>query len=271
MSRHQFCQAVLFCLALCVAVPAHEGIHEQLVAVTRQIQTDPRNAQLYLLRGELHRLHRDWAAARADFAQAAKLNAALRAVEFSRGRLWLDANQPRLAVAAFTRFLATQPTHAEAFILRARAHVRLKQHAAAAQDYTRAIALLPRAKPDHYLERAAALTRAGQHRAALRSLDEGLAQLGPLVTLQLKASELETQLKRWDAALARVDSLAAQTPRQESWLVKRAAILQRAGRLAAARAVYAAALQALDALPPAQRNTKAMHDLAAQIHTALSR
>ena len=258
-------------LMLSAMVAAHEGIHEQIVAVTQQIQREPRNAQLYLMRGELHRLHRDWQAARADFERVAQLDATLREVEFSRGRLWLDAGQPRRAVAAFTRFLAAHPTHAEAFILRARAHVQRKQHRAAAQDYTRAIARLPRAKPDYYLERADALTHAGQRLAALRSLDAAIAQLGSLVTLQLKAIELETQLKRWDAALARIDLIAAQTPRQETWLVKRAALLHQAHRTAAARVAYVQAAQALAALPPAQRNTQAMDELAAQIQAAQSR
>jgi tetratricopeptide (TPR) repeat protein len=258
-------------LGLAPGIAAHEGIHEQIAAVTLQIQAEPRNAQLYLMRGELHRLHRDWVAARSDFERVAQLDAAMREVEFSRGRLWLDAAQPRLSVAAFTRFLVHQPTHAESFILRARAYVQLKQYRAAANDYTRAIALLPRAKPDHYLERAAALAHAGQRAAALRSLDAGIVQLGSLVTLQLKAIELETQLKLWDAALVRVDLLAAQTPRKETWLVKRAEILRQANRHTAARTAYEQAAQALAALPPAQRNIKAMDDLAAQIQAALSR
>ena len=270
MSRQLFYLAVLFCLTLCAPVGAHSGIDEQIAAVTLQLKTEPRNAQLYLMRGELHRLHRDWTAARADFNQVAKLDATLREVEFSRGRLWLDAAQPRLAAVAFTRFLAAHRTHAEAYILRARAYAQLKQYRAAAHDYSRAIALLPRAKPDHYLERAAALAHANQRAAALRSLDKAITQLGSLVTLQLKAIEIETQLKRWDAALVRVDLLASQTPRKESWLFRRAEILRQAHRTYEARAAYDEAAEALAALPPAQRHTKAMDELAAQIQSALA-
>lgn len=260
---------LMMLLTLLATVVAHEGIHEQIVAVTQQIQAEPRNAQLYLMRGELHRLHRDWAAASADFDQAVKLDPQLRAIEFSRGRLWLDAEQPQQSVAAFTRFLTEHPTHAEAFILRARAHTQLKAYAKAASDYDRAITLAPRAKPDYYLERAGVLAHANEFAAAIRGLDAGIAQFGALVTLQLKAIELETRLQRWDAALARVELIARQTPRQETWLVKRAELLQQAGRAAEARAAYTAAWQALAALPSAQRKTKAMDELAAQIQAAL--
>ena len=43
-----------------VQTVAHGQLDEQIAAVTRQIQHDPRNARLYLSRGELHRHHRKW-------------------------------------------------------------------------------------------------------------------------------------------------------------------------------------------------------------------
>lgn len=250
-------------------VAAHEGIHEQIVAVTQRIQAEPRNAQLYLMRGELHRLHRDWAAASADFEQAGKLDPQIPSLEFSRGRLWLDAEQPEPAVTALTRFLTGNPSHVESFILRARAYMQLKAYEQAANDYDRALALQPRAKPDYYLERADVLAQADEPARAIRGLDEGIARFGALVTFELKAIELERKLKRWNAALARVDLIARQTPRQETWLAKRAEILSQAGRADAARTAYEQAQLALDALPPAQRRTPAMQELAAQINAAL--
>src|SRR4030095_10208910 len=54
-------------------VSAHEGLHEQIVAITAKIRLDPTNASLFLKRGELHRLHRDWRRAAADYNRAARL------------------------------------------------------------------------------------------------------------------------------------------------------------------------------------------------------
>lgn len=100
---------------------------------------------------------------------------------------------------------------------------------------------------------------------------EGIRQLGPLVLLELPALELDVQLKRYDAALQRVDVLAAHSPRQEEWLRRRGEILELAGRPAEARAAWAAAWAALETLPPHRRQVPAAEQLAATIQAALQR
>ena len=75
--------------------------------------------------------------------------------------------------------------------------------------------------------------------------------------MQLTAIDLEVRQKRYDAALARIDTVAAATPRKETWLARKGEILRQAGRPAEAREAYRAALQALESLPPARRNVPA--------------
>jgi tetratricopeptide (TPR) repeat protein len=250
---------------------AHGGLHEQIARLTRQIAKDRRNPELYLKRGELHRVHRDWSAALADYTQAAKLAPALIEVDFCRGRMLLEANRPKAAKPVLDRFLAERPDHAEALITRARALAKLAQHEAAAADYARAIALLPNPKPDYYLERAKVQTAAGSTHldTALRGLDEGIKKLGSVAALQLAAIELELEQKRWDAALARLERLAGQSPRKEVWLQRRGQILLRAGRASEARAAFAASLRAIESLPQRLRQTKAIADLEKQVRSAL--
>jgi predicted Zn-dependent protease len=258
--------------ALARPVMAHEGLHEQIAAVTKLLQAQPGNAGLHLKRGELHRLHRDWDAALADYERAAQLDSALPGVVLARARMMLDAGWPNAARATVEGFLAREPEHPEGRLLHARALARLGDRAAAVAAYDRAMAA-SRPGPELYLERARLLADgdASDQVAALRGLDEGIAQLGPLVTLELAAIDLELKARRYDAALARVDRLAAQTPRKETWLAKRGEILDRAGRRGEARQAYAAALTALDALPPHRRGVRAMADLEKSIRTALAR
>src|SRR5690606_27991547 len=73
---------------------------------------------------------------------------------------------------------------------------------------------------------------------AVEALDAGIARLGPIPALQLPAVELEVWLDRPAAALARLERLIAREGRNPAWLVRRAEILARAGRAAAARAAY---------------------------------
>ena len=253
-----------------VNVSAHDGLHEQIAEVTARIRRDPKNAELYLKRGELYRLHRDWTRAAADYDRAARLRPHLAEIDFARGRMLFEAGRPRPAQIALDRFLHGQPEHVEALITRARVLVRLGQRAAGARDFTEALARSP--EPELFLERAQALSAEGGAHLdeALRGLDEGIARHGPLVTLQLYAIDLELRQRRYDAALARLETVAAQSPRKESWLARRGEILAQAGRAVEARQAFAAALAAVESLPAPRRRTRAVTALEARVRAALA-
>lgn len=85
----------LLSTAVCVAllfsfVHAHEGLHEQIAGITAKIKRDPKNASLYLQRGELHRLHRDWSRAAADYDRAERLQPSLKIVDLGRGKMLFE-------------------------------------------------------------------------------------------------------------------------------------------------------------------------------------
>lgn len=254
------CLVLLFGLARPSPASAHGDLHDQIAAVTRQIDRDPSNAAPYLKRGELHRVHGDWEPALNDYAQVTRLDPDFEAIDFFRGRMLLEADRPKPARECLNRFLAGQPDHAEALIARARVLVKLGKPDAAAKDFTRALGHLPEPKPEYYLERADAVMSGTGRRleTALRGLDEGMKRLGPLPTLQLRAIDLELSRKDYDEALARLEQLIAQSPRKETWLARKGEVLQQAGREKEARETYTAALEATESLPPAHRRTRAM-------------
>ena len=250
---------------------AHGDMHAQIVETTKQIERDPGNAQLYFNRGEFHRAHRDWDLAQADYDRAIALNPQLSVVDFARGSLYLEAGWPQSAKVALDRFLKKTTNHVEGLVARARTLVKLEQPLAAAGDFTRAIDLGTESRPDLYIERAQALTAGDKPdpEAALRGLEEGIKKLGPLITFQLYAIDLEIKQKRFDAALARLDEVMAKSPRKESWLARRGEILQQAGRAGEAREAFEAALKAIAALPAARRQVPAMVDLEKRLRSAL--
>ena len=106
---------------------------------------------------------------------------------------------------------------------------------------------------------------------ALQGLDEGLERLGQPITLLLYAIDLELELGRHDAALARLDRIASRADRKETWLVRRGEILEQAGRPAEARAAYVAAIEAVQALPATRRGTRAVSRLQTRAEEALTR
>src|ERR1041384_553853 len=134
--------------------------------------------------------------------------------------------------------------------------MKLHQYPLAAADFTRAIDLLPEPRTENYIERAQAQKSGGDLKAALNGLDEGIAKLGPLVTLQLDAIELEMDLANYDGALKRLETLAGQSERKETWLARKGEILLKAGRTQEARAAFGESLQAIKQLPEPLRTTK---------------
>ncbi|HMJ90376.1 MAG TPA: tetratricopeptide repeat protein [Candidatus Acidoferrum sp.] len=247
----------------------HGDLHDRITNLTAQIKVTPAPAALYLERGELHRVHREFTNAFADFDRAQRLDPKLLMVDYCRGRTLMEAGEFEAALVPLTRYLSKTTNDANAFATRGRVRAELKDSRAAAADFTRAIALAPMGTPEFYIERAETLRASGSKEEALRGIDEGVARMGPLITLQLQAIDIEVALKRFDSALKRLDGVLSRTPRKESWLVRRAEILKIAGRNEASQSAYREALAALDKLPTGQRHTRAMTQLEASIRSAL--
>ena len=217
-----------------LATPAfpHESVEDQLADLTARIDRQPDDPWLHLRRGDQYRFRGDWRKARADYRRARRIDPALDIVDLRLGTLHLDQGHLRRAKAALDRYLARRPGDIEGLRTRARALSRLGMPLAAADDLRRAIAAFTpprRPEPDDYLERARAFEDAGPdyNDAAILALDEGMAALGPIVSLQFPAIDLDLRAGRVEEALRRLDVLEAVSGRRDAWLAKRANILER--------------------------------------------
>ena len=263
---------VVLCLVLLSSfVQAHEGLHEQIVAVTAKIKRDPKNASLYLQRGELYRLHREWTPAAADYDRATRLQPDLKIVDLARGKMLFESGRFKRARFALDRFLSLQPGHYEGLITRARVLATIGLRSEAIGDFSEALTKSAVPDPDLYIERAR-VTAQDEVRLdeALKGLDEGIKRLGPLVTLQLTAIDLELRRHNYDAALARLDAVTSQSERKETWLVRRGEILKLAGRPEEARTAFNAALVAIESLPLERRQSRAVTTLQLRARSALA-
>jgi predicted Zn-dependent protease len=242
---------------------AHGDLHVQIEAVSRQIEKDPGNAGLYLKRGELYRVHREFDSALADYTRAAARDRTLTIVDLCRGRAYLEWERPGDARPFLDRFLRGRPDDPEGLLIRARTLAALGLADEAEADFTRLIAQPAGAKPEYFVERARALSVDGKNglKRALAGLDDGIARLGPLVTLEIAAIDLDVKLGRFDEALARVERAASQSPRKETWLVRRAEILRSSGRMLESKKAFEAAIREIESLPQRLRGTRAMRDL----------
>ena len=125
---------------LAVGAWAHADLAERIADATARLVDDPRNAALYVHRGELLGEAKRWDAAFADLDRARALDPNLTIVELVRGELLLEARRSAEAERALERFLRARPDHPRALALLARARANRPKLAAATWDLALAAA-----------------------------------------------------------------------------------------------------------------------------------
>ena len=250
---------------------AHDGLHEQIVAVTKRIRRNPRDPLLYLKRAELYRLHAEWKRSEADFLTVERLDPSLVAVDLGRGKLWLDTKQFSKARGALDRYLLKQPDSFDGLLTMARVLAKLRNLDRSASYFSQAIDRSPADSAEIYFERAQMLAGGGKIDVAIDSLDQGIARLGRIIALQSAAVDLEVKRGRYDLALKRLDEITESMPRKESFLLRRGEILILAGKPCEAFTSLTASKVGFDNLPAARKNLRAVRTQKARLDALLSR
>ena len=251
---------------------AHDGVHEQIDRVTRHLAESPESVQLYLKRAELLRLHGTFEASLEDVATAEKLEPGRAEYSLLRGRVAYDQEQWVLAVKHLQAYRKKSPNNGDAEVLLARTLGHLEQWARASAAYSRSLPLFKTPAPDLYLEQAESYLKhdPADRTRALECLNAGLARLGSIPSLEQRAVAMEVDSRQFDAALIRVDRLAAKSPRKERWLAWRGDILLAAGRSDEALMAYRNAHKAIESLGPRQRGTASTQSLFESVQAKIS-
>ena len=238
---------------------AHGSLHEQIAAITTALETKPADPGLLILRAGLHRAHMDWDAAILDIAAAENAGAspgalALVRTEVAVARLDWDA-----AVRELPVLKRDLPHNADAWRLAARVHSARGENAEAVAAWRIVIGSAVPQRPDDTLLLARALHATGADDEAIATLDPP----GRIVVISVfleEAARIEEARRRWDPALTLLDRLIAQGA-SVRWLARKAEIADRAARPNLAAASRRAAIEALEALPPARRTSPALIEL----------
>ncbi|MSO19093.1 MAG: hypothetical protein EXQ56_01295 [Acidobacteria bacterium] len=268
--------ALYFAFAWCAtSLFAHGDPGGQIEAVTAELAAHPGNAQLHLKRGELHRNAEFFLFANDDFDRVEKIDPSITLVHLARARNYLGWRKPAPGLESIERYLVTEPPDAlaaEAHEVHGKLLAALHRSLEAAAAFTLAIERSSSPSPDLFMERFGAYQSAGSAHldAALRSLDQGIARLGPIVSLMQPALEMELLLHRFDAALARVNQIAATMPRPETWVARRGEILMQAGRATEAQAAFQQSLVKIELLPARHRATPATQQLEKEVRSKLN-
>lgn len=253
------------CLCWMPSLRAHEDDSVEIQRLSQEIVVHPEDAALFLERGEMYRFSRHWHMALADYGHAAKLDPGLSLVDLAWGMMWNDAGDGESALPKLDRFLEREPRNAKGHAERARAARMLKRWPAALADYALAVSYATEPGPDAFIDWADCLLESGDRTQALAVLDQGLARLGPVVSLQLRALAMEEQGGLSAAALKRIDAMLAGPGRKDSLLLRKARILMAASRPKEARQTAELALREFEALPETAQGTPAAKELREEI------
>ena len=267
---NQFSFFLLFFI-LPMQASSHPGFDDEIDHITERINAEPANAELYWLRGDVNRIYKHWDRALADFQEVRRIDPEFYKSDLGIGRSYYDQSLYLDAITYLNRFLVREPCNIRGLLVRARAWHQLGRHQRAAGDYTLAIEQFKspqKPTPVFYLERAKTLEAAGWAYVddAVKGLDEGLKMLGPIITLELYAVDLETKRKNYDAALQRMDRIIKRSARKDVYLVSRSKILMLAGREDEARQDLQSAQDAIERLPSSRRESRAVKQIEAYIH-----
>lgn len=247
----------LLCLGLAAAVACgHEDEGKTIARLSDEIAAKPADGSLFIRRAALHLERGDWQACLVDLERAERTGKGGLAV--LRARALMEGRHYEYAIAV-VRPVADD---AMAAILMARAEAALGRVAEAAEDYHQAMKRLPNPEPDHFLEGADLLCRAGRSHDALALLDRA----PQTIVIVERAMQLEAP----DAALKRLEALIEASQIKEPLLAKKAVFLAQNGREAESAAVWRTLANRLTRLPTQARESHAMSKLAQQAHHALA-
>ena len=229
---------------------AHGDIQQRIQLLDQDISRDPQNANLYLQRGELRRELGQLASALQDCSRAVVLEPELKDAILCRGTVYLELDQVENATLEFDRYLALYPNHLPARLRRATALVKLQRYNPAIEDFQFLLSKSP--SPEIYLQTAETLLLANPDRpdVALQTIEEGLRKIGPIITLQEFALQLQVERKQYHRALATVDDILATAPRKERWLMEKGDILLLSNQMNEGCALFHQARESLVTLTP---------------------
>ncbi len=249
------------------ALWGHGDRSEHLAHLDAEVEANPDSLGILLERAEALRRLGHYDESLADLDRVLVLAPAHHLVHYLRGLTHLRRGELVDAEASLRRYIDSGPESPSAHVALAETLTQRGRHREAGDEYTLAIAAHPTPAPDLYLARARAYQAAGEEflDLAIRGLDDAMAWLGPLVTLQRLAIEIELDRGNHARALGRIDSVLADAPRKERWLAYKGRILASTGQDQDAVVAFRQAQAALESLPARVRSTPAMVSLSESI------
>lgn len=238
-------RATVATLAVAMLLPAiafaDPPVDDELAALDARIEAAPTDVDLLLQRAELRVRASDADGALADLRLVEAMAPGDPRLSLLRGWIHFDGGADRRAEAELERYVALTGGSPFAHAMLGRLHERNDRPLRALASYDAALSLGD--DLDLYLRRGRLLERLDRLDEAAAGYEAGLVATGGAVVLRVALVELETRRGRFDRALALVDQALASAGNDARWLLRRADVLEAAGRSGEARRARLRALE----------------------------
>lgn len=249
------CGAVWLAAGWLQPIAAHGAYDDLVKELKEELAIYPNDALVRYRLAEAHAGHEEWRACLQEIKLIERIAPGVHPTGYLKGLALHTAGKQEEAKQALDEFLATHPHHVDGLATRGKVFMSLHDPVAAAADFREGIRHATTPSIDLYTEAAQALKAADQASAASRVLDDGIKALGEVPALLTCALEIECASGSWDAALGRVGAMQKVAPKPEPWMVRRAEILDLAGRKTESRAAWTAVRDHLLVLPNLEHGT----------------
>ena len=250
---------------------AHPEIEHQLEAVNLRLARQADDAELLVQRGRLYIERADNRKALQDLAKASAIEPTLGEAWYWRAAAEMQLQQLDDATSsnqALIRLLRKNPGNHSAL---ARGYFQCGdimmaagKPEQAASCFRQAVSL-GKASPEQHIRLITSLRASAQPAAAIAAVEEAVRLHGELPQLLDIAIDIESERQHYREAIAWTDR-ALRQPHRRPWLLLRKAGLQQSlQEPAAAQQSLQAALDAINAMPPAKRHSQAVLELEQQI------
>jgi tetratricopeptide (TPR) repeat protein len=257
---------------------SHGDLHDRIDDVSMQLADDKQKPELYLKRGKLYLQDGNFHEALHDFRKSLKLDPALHVVHYHLGEAYLAMGRSDAAEQHTRLFLKslgpeTYGGLSRGYDLLGKIYQKRNKYLDAAKAYEQSLQNNTQPAPIDYLQAAEAYVKSGQkyQQQAIRLLDQGIDRLGPVVTLQEAAIELEMLSGSYDAALARVETFRSQGISEPNICYRQASIMSTARRFEEAQKYYKKSLTEIENLPAHRQASKSVQKLRLLIEEGMSK
>lgn len=267
---------LLFCVPL--SAWSHGDLHDQIDRVSQHLKGGHPKAAHYLKRGQLYLQHGNYPDAITDLGKSLELETELNVAHYHLAQAHLAMGNSDTAEHHIKLFL--KPLGQEnygglsrGYALLGKIHQKKNEHLEAVQAFEKSLQNNMQPAPVDYLQVAGSYVKLGKEyqQKALDILDQGIVRLGPVVTLQEEAIELDLLSGSYDAALNRVKTLRSQGINEANIYFKQASIMSQAGRFEEAQASYKKALAEIERLPANKQASRPIQKLRLLIGEGISK